>query len=123
VSTPSGSAVIWTERHAMNPSGLISEAPPAATPNASRKDAASTGSTSTPMRRPVTSRPSLVAAVAAAALQRSPDAPRPPRRGLARAVRRLGKVAIVVGVIGGLGALIYFSNHHAEPPSAAPAPH
>jgi hypothetical protein len=50
-------------------------------------------------------------------------APRPPRRGLARAVRRLGKVAIVVGVIGGLGALIYFSNHHAEPPSAAPAQH
>ena len=44
----------------------------------------------------------------------------PPRRGLARAVRRLGKVAIVVGVIGGLGALIYFSNHHVEPPSAAP---
>jgi eukaryotic-like serine/threonine-protein kinase len=57
-----------------------------------------------------------------AALRRAPDAPRPPRRGLARAVRRLGKVAIVLGVIGGLGALIYFSNHHVEPPSAAPAP-
>jgi eukaryotic-like serine/threonine-protein kinase len=56
-----------------------------------------------------------------AALRCAPDAPRPPRRGFARAVRRLGKVAIVVGVIGGLGALIYFSSHHVEPPSAAPA--
>jgi serine/threonine-protein kinase len=55
-----------------------------------------------------------------AALRRGPDAPRPPRRGLARALRRLGKVAIIVVVMGGLGALIYFSNHHVEPPSAAP---
>jgi eukaryotic-like serine/threonine-protein kinase len=55
-----------------------------------------------------------------AALRRAPDAPRPTRRGLARAVRRLGKVAIVVGVIGGLGALIYFSSLHVEPPVAAP---
>src|SRR4051812_37673313 len=57
-----------------------------------------------------------------AALRSAPDAPPPPRRGLARAVRRLGKVTIVVGVIGGLGALIYFSSRHVEPPSAAPAP-
>ena len=56
------------------------------------------------------------------ALRRAPDAPGLPRRGLARAVRRLGKVAIVVGVIGGLGALIYFSSRHLGPPSAAPAP-
>ncbi len=54
-----------------------------------------------------------------AALQRAPEAPRP-RRG-ARALRRVGKAALVVGVLGGLGALIYLSNRHAEPPSAAPA--
>jgi serine/threonine protein kinase len=54
------------------------------------------------------------------ALRRAPDAPRPPRRGLARAVRRVGKLALVVAVLGGLGALIYFSNRHVEPPSAAP---
>jgi hypothetical protein len=35
-------------------------------------------------------------------------------------VRRLGKVALVAAVLGGLGALIYFSNRHVEPPSAAP---
>jgi len=56
-----------------------------------------------------------------AALQRAPEAPRA-RRGTHPAVRRAGKVALVVAVIGGLGALIYFSNRHAEPPSAAPAP-
>jgi serine/threonine-protein kinase len=56
-----------------------------------------------------------------AALRRAPDAPRPPRRGMARAVRRLAKVALVIGVIVGLGALIMLSNHHAEPPSAAPS--
>ncbi len=54
------------------------------------------------------------------ALRRAPDAPRPPRRGMARAVRRVGKLALVVGVLAGLGALIYFSNRHVEPPSAAP---
>jgi eukaryotic-like serine/threonine-protein kinase len=54
-----------------------------------------------------------------AALQRAPEAPR--RRGMHRAARRAGKAALVVAVIGGLGALIYFSNRHAEPPSAAPA--
>jgi serine/threonine-protein kinase len=57
-----------------------------------------------------------------AALRRAPDAPALPRRGLARAVRRLGKVAVVVAVLGGLGALIYFSGRHVESPSAAPAP-
>jgi serine/threonine-protein kinase len=57
-----------------------------------------------------------------AALQRAPEAPRA-RRGVNRAVRRAGKVALVVGILGGLGALIYFSNRHAEPPSAAPAKH
>ena len=56
-----------------------------------------------------------------AALRRAPDAPRPPRRGLARAARRLAKVSIVVAVVGGLGALIYFSSRHVEP-SATPAP-
>ncbi|HVV16921.1 MAG TPA: serine/threonine-protein kinase [Polyangia bacterium] len=54
-----------------------------------------------------------------AALQRAPEAPRP-RRG-ARALRRAGKTALVLGVLAGLGALIYLSNRHAEPPSAAPA--
>ena len=56
-----------------------------------------------------------------AALRRAPDAPRPPRHGLARVVRRLAKVSIVVAVVGGLGALIYFSSRHVEP-SATPAP-
>jgi serine/threonine-protein kinase len=55
-----------------------------------------------------------------AALQRAPEAPRS-RRGMHPIVRRAGKVALVLAVIGGLGALIYFSNRHAEPPSAAPA--
>ncbi|HEY6474970.1 MAG TPA: serine/threonine-protein kinase [Polyangia bacterium] len=53
------------------------------------------------------------------ALRRAPDAPRPPRRGMARVLRRLGKVALVLAVIAGLGALIVLSNHHVEPPSAA----
>jgi serine/threonine-protein kinase len=53
-----------------------------------------------------------------AALTRAPEAPR--RRGAHRAVRRAAKAAIVIAVVGGLGALIYFSNRHAEPPSAAP---
>ncbi len=48
--------------------------------------------------------------------------PRPPARAAAaRALRRAGKAALVVGVLAGLGALIYLSNRHAEPPSAAPA--
>ena len=54
-----------------------------------------------------------------AALQRAPEAPRPRRGG--RALRRAGKAALVLGVLAGLGALIYVSNRHAEPPSAAPA--
>jgi serine/threonine protein kinase len=52
------------------------------------------------------------------ALRRAPDAPRPPRRRMARTARRLAKVALVIGVIVGLGALIMLSNHHAGPPSA-----
>jgi len=55
-----------------------------------------------------------------AALQRAPEAPRS-RRGAHRLVRRATKAAVVVAILGGLGALIYFSNRHAEPPSAAPA--
>ncbi len=55
-----------------------------------------------------------------AALQRAPEAPRG-NRGMHRAVRRTAKAALVLAILGGLGALIYFSNRHAEPPSAAPA--
>jgi eukaryotic-like serine/threonine-protein kinase len=54
-----------------------------------------------------------------AALQRVPEARRP--RPSTRALRRAGKAALVLGVLGGLGALIYLSNRHAAPPPAAPA--
>jgi len=57
----------------------------------------------------------------AAALQRAPE-PAAARRGAGRVLRRLAKPALVVVVLGGLGALIYLSSRHAEPPSAAPAP-
>lgn len=55
------------------------------------------------------------------ALQRAPEAPRPRRRA-DRVLRRVRNIAVVVAVLGGLGALIYLSSRHAEPPSAAPAP-
>ncbi len=55
-----------------------------------------------------------------AALTRAPESPRPHRRG-ASALRRLAKPALVIAVLGGLGALIYASGRHAEPPSAAPS--
>ena len=57
-----------------------------------------------------------------AALRRAPDAPGRPAAAWRARCDASARSAIVVGVIGGLGALIYFSSRHVEPPSAAPAP-
>jgi len=56
-----------------------------------------------------------------AALQRAPE-PARARRGAGRLLRRMARPALVVAVLGGLGALVYLSSRHAPPPSPAPAP-
>jgi serine/threonine protein kinase len=56
-----------------------------------------------------------------AALRRAPDAPRPPRRRGARIARRFAEVALVAGVIAGLGALVWLSGRHASPTPTPPA--
>ncbi len=55
-----------------------------------------------------------------AALARAPEAPHP-RRGTTRVLRRAARPALVLAVLAGLGALVYVSSRHAEPPAAAPA--
>jgi serine/threonine protein kinase len=49
-----------------------------------------------------------------AALRREPGAARPPRRAAVRLVRRFAKLLIVVGVLAGLGALIWLSGRHRD---------
>ena|SRR6185312_6438273 len=56
-----------------------------------------------------------------AALQRAPE-PARARRGPGRLLRQVARPALVVAVLGGLGALVYLSSRHAPPPAPPPAP-